>query len=52
MERVGLTTLVVCDAGSLNESMGNYVLEEEGRKVDGFVEVATKMVEYGVRDLS
>ena len=37
MEEEGLTTLVVFDTGSLSGCMGNYVLEEEGGEVDGFV---------------
>ena len=51
-ERVALATLVVCDTGFLVEFMENYVLEEEGIKLDGFVEVATTMAEYIVRYLS
>ena len=43
--------MVVCDTGSLDGSIGNYVLEEEGGEVDGFFEFATKVVEYGVRDV-
>ena len=51
-ERVALATPVVCDTGFLVEFMENYVLEEEGIKLDGFVEVATTMAEYIVRYLS
>ena len=32
VKRVGLTTLVVCDAGSSGEYVGNYVLYK-GRKM-------------------
>ena len=49
MEEEGFTTLVVCDTGYMGESMGNYVLEEEGGEVDGFVEDETEVAEYGVR---
>ena len=31
-KKVGFTTLVVCDARSFSESVGNSVLKEEGEK--------------------
>ena len=37
MESVGLTTPVVFDSGSLGDSVGNYVLEEKGKKAYLFV---------------
>ena len=51
-EGEGFTNLVVCNKGSLGRYVGNYVLEEEVIEVDGFVEDTTKVVRYGVRDVS
>ena len=48
----GLTILVVCDTGSFDGSVENYVLEEEGGEVDGLFENEKNVVEYGVRDVS
>ena len=44
--------MVVCDTGSFDGSMGNYVLEEEGGEVDGLFENEKNVVGYGVRDVS